>query len=347
MTTLAFAAFISGRDAISLRNVCMAFCLIFLINPHYVMQAGFQLSFAAIFGLIWYFGSKTYKHRSFWGRMGHIIHAAIMTTVVATLFTAPFVAAHFYAMPLYSLIGNLVLMPIFSFAIMPLVMIGTITAMIGWHMPLHVAQWFYDIAYGVANWISSLPHATVIMPHIPNIALCAMIIGLCAIMFIRPSRRYIHYIIGGALISVGIIITMIHPRPLFYASWDGELVAFSYNDTLRFNKSRASNHFFAFDTWRQLNSEDPEKTRIRQKCPNGVCLYETPQWTLAYIQKYVPLAKNISTLCNNPNIDYIVSYFRIDAPHCHAQILRGPMVIYPSGRVEYGLRHRRWHNPRP
>ncbi len=346
MTTLAFAAFILGRDAITMRNVCLAFCLIFLINPHYVMQAGFQLSFAAIFGLVWYFGDTRYKHRTFWGRVWRVIHAAIMTSVVATIFTTPFVAAHFYAIPTYSLVGNLILLPVFSLAIMPMVMVGTLTALVGWTGPLMAAQWFYDWTYRGAQWIASLPHATIIMPHIPNMALCMMILGLCCVMFIRPMRRRENYIIGAVMIIMGITITALYPRPMFYASWDGELVAFLYNNQLEFNKSRASNHFFAFDTWRQVAGEEPSAPRTRRKCPGGVCIYETPKWTLAYVQKYVPLAKNITTLCRDNNIDYIVSYFQIDAPRCHAKILRGTTVIYPSGHVEHVRANRRWHNQR-
>ena len=64
MTTLVFMAFIFGRNAISMRNICLAFCLIFLINPHYVMQPGFQLSFSAVFGLIWFWGDTSYKKRT-------------------------------------------------------------------------------------------------------------------------------------------------------------------------------------------------------------------------------------------------------------------------------------------
>lgn len=55
--------------------------------------------------------------------------------------------------------------------------------------------------------------------------------------------------------------------------------------------------------------------------------------------------KNISGLCRDENIDYIVSYFDIDAPKCNNKILRGGIVIYKSGRIKYIKSNRPWHNP--
>lgn len=354
MTTLGFAAVAIGREALSMRNVCLAMILIFLINPHYVMQPGFQLSFSAIFGLIWYFGDATpYRRHTRIERIRRAIYATIMTSVIATIFTAPFVAAHFYAMPTYSLLGNLVLLPIFSIAIMPLVMIGTFTALAGWTGPIVLAKWIYDFTLATATKIAALPAAVILVPHIPNTAMVFMIVGLVAIMFIRPApdargvMRRINYFIGVALISVGILITTIHPRPAFYVTADHELIAFQGADgKLEFNKARASNHFFTFDTWKQINREPVGTDNRRRKCPNGLCIIDTERFRVAYVQKFVPTMKNIASLCRDSSIDYIVTYFYVDAPACNHKILRGGFVINPDGRVRHWPMRRRWHNPR-
>ena len=64
------------------------------------------------------------------------------------------------------------------------------------------------------------------------------------------------------------------------------------------------------------------------------------------MQKFVPLQKNINNLCNDNEIDYIVSYFNINAPKCNHKILRGGFVIYESGKVKHTVLNRPWHNPR-
>lgn len=344
MTTLIFAAVVFGRSAISLRNVCVAMWVIILINPHYVMQAGFQLSFAAIFGLIWFWG--VIKPKMPENKILKVLCTAALTSIVATVFTAPFVIAHFGTFPLYSLVGNLVLLPIFSIAIMPLVIVGTFTAMLGWHAPLILAAVIYDAGLRIAHVITNLPYASLPMPNMPNAALIIFIVAGCALMFICGVRRRINYISAGIIAIIGVVVIIATPRPVFYATPDHELVGFVENGKLKFNKSRASNHYFAFDTWKQINGENADTPNTRYVHAGGVYTYRTPKFTLVYIQKFVPLMNNIVSLCNDENIDYIVSYFHIDAPKCANKILHdGGIMIYPSGRVKYLNAMRPWNNP--
>lgn len=344
MTTLIFAAVVFGRSAISLRNVCVAMWIIILINPHHVMQAGFQLSFAAIFGLIWFWG--VIKPKMPENKILKVLCTAALTSIVATVFTAPFVIAHFGAFPLYSLVGNLVLLPIFSIAIMPLVILGTFTAMLGWHAPLTLAAVIYDAGLRIAHVITNLPYASLPIPHMPNAALIIFIVAGGALMFIRGTRRRVNYITAGTIAIIGVVVIIATPRPVFYATPDHELVGFVENGKLKFNKSRASNHYFAFDTWKQINGENADTPNTRYVHAGGVYTYHTPKFTLVYIQKFVPLMNNIVSLCNDNKIDYIVSYFNIDAPKCTHKILHdGGIMIYPSGRVKYLNAMRPWNNP--
>ena len=345
MTSLVFLAFICGRSAISVRNVCLAFCMIFFMNPHFVMQPGFQLSFAAIFGLVWlwYDARPKLPHN----KILKVIYTAVLTSIVATVFTAPFVVMHFYDLPIYGLIGNLVLLPVFSIAIMPLIMIGVFTNIFGWAFPIDFAHDIYSFCLNVGRWIANLPAATITLPHIPNVAMVFIILGFISVMFIRPVRIKINYILGGLFIGIDVAIIVTYPRPMFYATYDHELVAFVNADNkLEFSKSRASNHYFTFDTWKQLNGENTGTKNIRRKPVDGIWIYETENFTVAYIQKYMPLQNNIVHLCNDENIDYIVSYFNVNAPKCNHKILRGGFVIYPNGHVNYVSRLRPWHNPR-
>lgn len=306
------------------------------------MQAGFQLSFAAVFGLIWFWGVVSPKMPK--NKILKVITVAILTSVVATIFTTPFVAAHFNSVPLYGLIGNLILLPIFSVAIMPLVMLGTFTAPMGLHFPLDIADVIYNFTLRLADAISGMPFAAISTPHISNAALSLFIIGFLCLMFIKPVKAKINYIICGAFFTAGIIVIITTPRPVFYATTDHELVGFAENGKLEFNKSRASNHFFTFDTWKQMNGEATDTKNMRRKHENGVYKFETLNFRLAYIQKFVPLAENIGDMCRDDNIDYIVSYFDIRAPKCAHKILRDGFVIYKSGRIKYTPNARRWHN---
>lgn len=338
MTTLIFVAFIFGRSVISVRNVAIAFCLIFLINPHYVMQAGFQLSFAAVFGLVWVYSDINPKMPN--NKLLKILWGAILTSIVATIWTAPFVAAHFGAIPIYGLVGNLGLLPLFSFLIMPLVIVGMLTTFLGFHHPIDWAHEIYDFTLDGARFISELPYANLTVPHIPNNAIICFVIAFVGLVCIRTIKLKINYIFCGLFICIGIILVHTNSTPIFLATSDNELVAGVGDDgKLEFNKSRASNHYFAFDTWKKLNGEDANTPNKRRKHEQGIFKYGN----IVYVQKFVPLMKNIKSLCNDDSIKYIVSYFDIKSESCAHKILHGGFVIYPDDHIKYMPRNRRWN----
>jgi competence protein ComEC len=271
-------------------------------------------------------------------RIGRIVRVAVETSVVAGIFTAPFVAYHFYSVPIYSLVGNLILLPVFSIVIMPLVMIGTVFPGV-----LPTLHGVYEWLLGVASHIAALPHAVVQTPHISGAAILLILFGFLNLMFIKNVGKFkANVLLFAIFLAAGTAAVALSPRPVFYSTYDNELIGFARDGKLQFNKARASNHYFAFDTWRQLNFEAPADKNIRFKCDSGVCKFETKNWNLVYIQRYVPLAKNITQLCADENIDFIVSYFKISAPKCRAKILRQGFVIYESGRVKYTQSKRLW-----
>ena len=55
---------------------------------------------------------------------------------------------------------------------------------------------------------------------------------------------------------------------------------------------------------------------------------------------------NITKLCNDKNVDYIVSYFDIDSEMCANKILGYGVMIYPSGKIKNTSTKRPWnYNP--
>ena len=349
MTTLIFIAIIFSQNILSLRNAALIFLLIFLINPFYVMHAGFQLSFAAVFSLLWFFENKHYQKQNRIRHIWHLIYNTLMTAVIAGTFTLPFIIAHFGYIPLYSLIGNIVILPIFSFAIMPLIMIGTVMAYFGNHCLIGVATNIYTFALDIATQITNLPYAIINVSKMSNTVLCLCIIGLLCIMFIASPdsknffKRNINYFIGFIFIATAIALTYNNPQPLFYSTYDNELVGFIENEKIHFNKSHSSKHFFAFNAWRTFNNEKLIQNVARKQCKKGLCIYKTLNWNLVYIQSIKTVIDNINEICRDKSIDYIVSPVSIHAPNCHAKLLTGGMIIYPSGKIKKLSNHRLWH----
>ena len=342
MATLICIAVVLGRRAFSLRNVAIAFCVLFLINPYYVMTAGFQLSFSAIFALVWFWDVINPKMPD--NKILRYITTATLTATVASVFTAPFIATHFYSLPIFSIIGNLVLLPIFSILIMPLVIIGMFAAILGIHFPLDIADMIYTYALHIADKIANLPHSVIQAPYISNTAMCFIVLGMISIILIRPLRIKVNYIIGATFILVGIITIIATPRPVFMATADHELVGFVNNNEITFNKSRASNHYFTFDTWKKFAHIKTNDTNTRAKHTKGLYIFRSPKFTVAYMQKFSTLEQNVTKLCDDESIDYIVSYLDINNENCKNKILRGGFIIYESGKIIYLNHRRRWNS---
>ncbi len=350
MASLVFVATLLGRGILSLRNAVLAFLIIFLLNPYAVMNAGFQLSFAAIFGLVWFFDDKQYTKRTYIRKIFHYICLLFTTAFIATIFTLPFIIAHFGYIPIYSLIGNIILLPIFSIAIMPLVVIGTIFALFGNHFILNITNSVYNFALSIANHISDLPYANLQISNLSNISLVFIVIGfLCLILINKPDVKNffiknINYVLCACFILIGTTIHTTQSKPLFYATSDHELVAFNVNNKLQFNKSRASKNFFAFNSWYEFNNEPQPNKNQRYKCDHGFCVYKTPKWNLVYMQNFTAILDNIENVCKDKSTDYIVTPFEIDSKNCHAKILKNGLMIYPNGSITEIINQRPWHN---
>ncbi len=350
MATLVMLAFIFGRNVISMRTACIAFLILVLINPYFVMQAGFQLSFAAIFGILWLW--TVINPRLPTNKILKYIYATILTALIAGIFTCPFIMIHFGALQIYGIIGNLIFLPIFSFIIMPIVIIGTLLALMGIHYPLTFAQHLYDYIYRIANHIANIPMSEINIGAISNTSIIFIIIGLSCIIFVAnydkfkyAISRHLNFVFGGIFILTGITIAILTPRPVFYISNNHKLIGAVIDGQLQFNKSRDSSNYFAFDTWKQSNGEAKGTTNHRLAKESGVYKVSFPKFSIAYIQNFVPLRNNINMLCDDTEIKYIVSYFDIKTEsECTNKIIYGGGVIYESGKFISIPTNRLWHN---
>jgi competence protein ComEC len=101
MITIMFAAVMLDRPALALRNVALAALIILMIQPENLFDAGFQMSFAAVVGLISAYEYLRERRRTQprftaderRGPVGHAVRfvSEIMTsTIIASLCVAPF-----------------------------------------------------------------------------------------------------------------------------------------------------------------------------------------------------------------------------------------------------------------
>nr|MBQ0091644.1 ComEC/Rec2 family competence protein [Candidatus Enterousia merdequi] len=299
---------------------------------------------------LYFFGNKEYTKRTTTNRVLHILYLSLMTAIIATVFTLPFVIAHFGYIPIYTLIGNVVILPIFSFAIMPLVMLGTIFALFGNHFLLDITNYIYQFALKIAEHISDLPYANLRINYISNSVLLLSVFGLiCLISIVKPNSknifiRNINYIICVCFITCAVLTSCFRQKPLFYSTSDNELVAFVVDNKLKFSKAKSSAHYFVFNSWREFNGEEKQDKNERYKCVKGLCIYQTKNWKLVYIKTLTSVIKNIETICSDTTVDFIITPVKIEAPHCHAKIINRGLLIYQDKTITRISNLRPWNN---
>src|SRR5262249_2069595 len=142
------------RPALSMHPVALAGLAILAVMPESILDAGFQMSFAAIIGLIalaeWQMARKpddiarpaVWRAAGILPRLKRHFSGIVLATTVATLATAPFAIFHFNRTGGYSILSNVLADFSVAFVVMPSAAIAVILMPFGldkW--PLEVMGW--------------------------------------------------------------------------------------------------------------------------------------------------------------------------------------------------------------
>jgi competence protein ComEC len=227
MTALALLAVLFDRLPLSARGLAYAATAIMLMSPLSVTGPSFQMSFAAVGGLIAFYetsrGPLRRWHREA-GPVGRIVlygFGICCTTVICTLATAPYTIFHFNRFAVYSVAANVVAVPITGFWIMPWAMISCALMPFGLESwGLTAMSWGIELVVAIATTVTSWPGAVVVLPAMPVPCLLLVSVGgLWLIIWQRPWRLW-----GLAPICVGLLgIALVRPPDLI-VSGDAKLV---------------------------------------------------------------------------------------------------------------------------
>ena len=133
MTAAVLVAVLLDRPALTMRSVALAALIVLAMAPESLMQAGFQMSFAATVALIAAF--EALRGRSWWqhtqtstgaGASRSRCIGVAMTSLVAGTATAPFSAFHFNTVAQYGLLANLLAVPAMGAVVMPAAVVGVL-----------------------------------------------------------------------------------------------------------------------------------------------------------------------------------------------------------------------------
>ena len=348
MTGLILTAIMLDRSPFSLRLVAFSAFMILLMTPEAMMVPSFQMSFAAVTALIFFYDET----RSYWARQGKkggwirriylVLLGTCLTSVIATIATAPFSLYHFQQFPIYSVIGNVAAFPVIAFVIMPAAVLAYLLMPFGldplaiWLMGKGVAGMLW-ISAQIASW----QYASLDLVTWPKGALlCFVMAGLWG-MVMKGWARW-----GAVLPFVAALVFIASYRPPdILVSSSAKLAMVQVDDktawlsTLRSDKFSAENWLRAGGLASRGAKKFPAEGRFEQA---GTSLSCDPYGCLADIrgQKKIALSFDQRTIGADCGIAELIVSF----PPAPASLCPGTKII-DRWRLKDEGAHAIWTGP--
>ncbi len=193
MTTLCLISIILGKKALSLRNVTIAASLILLFSPFSLFHVSFQLSFSAVVALIsfyeWFY-SKDKFGVIYQNKILLYFLMSLITTIIATISTAPISIATFNRFSFQNILGNLIAIPITSFLIAPFgimaIILGKLTNIFTQVLTISI-----NLLINSISCIAELPGSNIALHTPTTCILSGTIIGGLILCLLKTKLKYI------------------------------------------------------------------------------------------------------------------------------------------------------------
>ncbi len=253
MVAVMLVAVLLDRRAISLRSVAMAATLILLLRPEALVQAGFQMSFAATVALVAVFQWLT-RERGWRARIPRWVWpvvSVVICSLVAGIATAPIAAASFNRIAEYGLIANLLAVPLMGLVDMPAAVLAALLTPFG-------LEWIGLKLMGPAiGWIlhvsaivSGLEGAVMPVAQPAPSVIPALALGALWVIAWQGRLRWA----GVPVMAVALIVWAETPRPTLLIAREGEVVGLLPEGGPRM-LSRARAGSFTAESWLRADGD--------------------------------------------------------------------------------------------
>lgn len=200
-----------------------AFALL-IYDPFLIWDVGFQLSFLAVFGLV-YYQPKIYKWLYFKNNWMDKLWSTVAMSLAAQLATLPLSIYYFHQFPVYFIIGNLfILIPITV-----LMYVGIAILLLKVYFLAPIFEWIITFTNKGLKWISELPYAgiTEIWLNQWQLSLLCLFMILLTIGLVHYKKKYIFF----GLVTL-LIVQLTFAYQKISATLQEELILFSLRKNL-------------------------------------------------------------------------------------------------------------------
>lgn len=271
MTALVLLAIVFDRNPFSLRSVALAATVLLLVAPSSLVGPSAQMSFSAVAALIAGYealqrrrAKAEPRERGWLGRAGTWLGGLVLTSLIASLATAPFSLYHFQQLSLVGVVANAVAVPLSGLVVMPAGFLACLLMPLGLEaLPLQVMGWGLDGIIATAHAAAALPAARIVTPAMPlAVFLLLVTAGLWWLLWIGRIRLALL-----PLVPLALALWAVTPRPVLLVALEGRSWAALQPDGSRIVQ-RSSGDSMTVASWLRRDGGDvPANGRIRAEAP--------------------------------------------------------------------------------
>ncbi len=301
MISLVMGAILIDRISLSMRTVAFAAFVILLLTPEALLSPSFQLSFAAVIGLI--AGYETWRNPlAKWVVRGGIFRKFVLyagglsfTSLLATFATLPFTIYLFHRFSFHAVESNLVAVPLTSLVIMPSAFLTCLFTPLGLgDGPLWVFEKSLALLVKIASTVSSWPGTNVPVAHPPLLSFALLVGGgLWLCIWQQSWRKW-----GLVPMCLGFMVSFSGEPPHILIDGRGKIAALYDAHTLHLSSLRKGK--FTADVWRKHLAAIETKLL---PCQDGVCetVFRGVPLVISYPKENQPCRKGAILICFEPS----------------------------------------------
>lgn len=323
MTAVVLVGVMVDRRAITFRTLAVAALIVMLVAPEAVVHPSFQMSFAATLGLVALMDrdralfsladNSGVARAALWG--GREIALLLLASLVAGLATMPYAAFHFHRATPYSVLSNLLAMPVVSGLVMPAGLLGLLAMPFGFD---GVFWRLMDLGIGwmvtVAQWVAALPGAVGRIPAFGIGPLLLATSGILVIALLRTPLRWLGCL--PVLVATGFALTA--PQPDILIASDGQSVAVRRADG-RLSVMQTKKDVFAVRTWLAADADaraaDDPTLAQGVRCDDSGCAVAMTDG------RFVTIARRADAFADDCDKAALTVTARQPPPACKAKII--------------------------
>lgn len=325
-TGIVLLAVCLDRSPISLRLFAFSAFMVLLFTPENIMGVSFQMSFAAVMALIVFyewarpFWTAAYSRAGMMRKAGLYLLGVVVTTLIGGTVTGIYSLYHFQTYPLYTLMANLIVVPLSGVVIMPCAVAAMAL------MPLGLEHWALEgMAWGVtwmlatARYVAGLDGAVLRTHAFPVWIFMGITLSFLWFMLWSGRARF-----AGLVTMIAFLCLIPFSRsPDALASGNSDLWAVKGLDgALLFSSGRGDR--YAAETWLRRNAQimegkrgvwPKEGVRGALNCDAFACRYEKDGQSVSFLRTQRAIAEECAWA------DIVVSRFPINSKDCAAQVI--------------------------